>query len=210
MSKKFAITIGRQFGSGGREIGYKVAEKLGVKCYDKELISVAAKESDFCEEIFAEHDEAPTKSFLYSLVMDTYSMGYSSMGGVNMPIGHKVFLAQFDTIKKLAEQESCVIVGRCADYALEDAENVLKVFIYADNDFKIKRVMDKLPEIKKISEAKDLITKTDKKRASYYNCYTSKRWGDAVSYDLCINSGLLGIDETVDVIVNVIKKKLEK
>lgn len=210
MSKKFVITIGRQFGSGGREIGYKVAEKLGVKCYDKELISVAAKDSDLCEQIFAEHDEAPTKSFLYSLVMDTYSMGYSTIGGVNMPIGHKVFLAQFDAIKNLADQESCVIVGRCADYALEEREDVLKVFIYADIDSKIKRVMDKIPEVKKISEAKDLINKTDKKRASYYNCYTSKKWGDAVSYDLCINSAMLGIDETANVIVDIMKKRLEK
>ncbi len=209
MSKNFAITIGRQFGSGGREIGFKVAEKLGIKCYDKELISVAAKDSGLCEQIFAEHDEQPTRSFLYSLVMDTYSMSYSTIGGVNMPIGHKVFLAQFDAIKKLADEESCVIVGRCADYALEERDNVLKVFIYGDMDSRIKRIMDRHPEVKKISEAKDYINKTDKKRASYYNCYTSKKWGDAVSYDICINSAMLGVDDTVDLIVDIVNKKLK-
>jgi len=204
------ITIGRQFGSGGREIGFKLAEKLGIKCYDKELISVAAKESGLCEQIFAEHDEKPTKSFLYSLVMDTYSMGYSSIGGVNMPIGHKVFLAQFDAIKKIAEQESCVIVGRCADYALEEYDNVVKVFVYSDMDSRIKRVMNRHDDIKKISEAKDIIIKTDKKRASYYNCYTSKKWGDAMSYDICINSALLGIDDTVQLLADLVAKKTDK
>lgn len=208
MSKKFTITIGRQYGSGGREIGFMVAEKLGVKCYDKELISIAAKESGLCEQIFAEHDEKPTKSFLYSLVMDTYSMGYSSVGGVNMPIGHKVFLAQFDAIKKLADEESCVIVGRCADYALDERENVLKVFIYGDNDSRIKRIMER-HNISKLSDAKDLMIKTDKKRASYYNCYTSKKWGDAASYDLCINSGMFGIETTANMIVDLVKNELK-
>jgi predicted AAA+ superfamily ATPase len=108
-------TIGREFGSGGREIGEKLAERLGIKLYDKELLQQAAKESGFCEEIFENHDEKPTSSFLYSLVMDTYSLnGYHSAPFLDMPLNHKVFLAQFDTIKKIAERESCVIVGRIA------------------------------------------------------------------------------------------------
>ena len=114
MDERTVITIGREFGSGGHEIGMKLAEKLGIKCYDKELLQVAAKESGLCEELFASQDEKPTNSFLYSLVMDTYSLGYSN-SYVDMPINHKVFLAQFDAIKKLAAKESCVIVGRCAD-----------------------------------------------------------------------------------------------
>ena len=115
-------TIGREFGSGGREIGEKLAERLGIKLYDKELLQQAAKESGFCEEIFENHDEKPTSSFLYSLVMDTYSLnGYHSAPFLDMPLNHKVFLAQFDTIKKIAERESCVIVGRCADYAIRTA-----------------------------------------------------------------------------------------
>ena len=204
--KKFVLTIGRQFGSGGKEIGFKVAEKLGVKCYDKELIQVAAKESGLCEQIFESHDEKPTQSFLYSLVMDTYSMGYNNTGFIDIPISHKVFLAQFDAIKKLADTESCVIVGRCADYALEDYEDVINVFIYADIDNRIERIKER-KDIKKDSSAKDLIIKTDKKRASYYNYYTNKKWEDAKSYDITINSSLFGIDGTVDLLVDIINTK---
>lgn len=114
------ITIGRQYGSAGLEIGKKLAEELGVNLYDKEMLKRAAKESGLCEELFETHDEKPTNSFLYSLVMDTYSLGYSSSSYADMPINHKVFLAQFDTIKKIAGEGPCVMVGRCADYALED------------------------------------------------------------------------------------------
>ena len=120
MSGNLVITIGRQCGSSGKIIGQKLAEEMGVKCYDKELLALAAKNSGLCEELFETHDEKPTNSFLYSLVMDTYSMGYTTSGYMDMPINHKIFLAQFDTIKQLADQESCVIVGRCADYALAD------------------------------------------------------------------------------------------
>ena len=119
MDERTVITIGREFGSGGHEIGMKLAEKLGIK----ELLELAAKESGLCEELFASQDEKPTNSFLYSLVMDTYSLGYTN-SYVDMPINHKVFLAQFDAIKKLAERESCVIVGRCADYALSEFDNM--------------------------------------------------------------------------------------
>lgn len=118
MTNNLIITIGRQCGSGGKMIGELLAEKMGVKCYDKELLSMAAKHSGLCEELFEKHDERPTSSFLYSLVMDSYSMGYTASGYSDMPINHKIFLAQFDTIKKLAEEASCVMVGRCADYAL--------------------------------------------------------------------------------------------
>ena len=139
MDERTVITIGREFGSGGHEIGMKLAEKLGIKCYDKELLQVAAKESGLCEELFASQDEKPTNSFLYSLVMDTYSLGYSN-SYVDMPINHKVFLAQFDAIKKLAAKESCVIVGRCADYALEDDPFAVSVWIKASLDERIKRI----------------------------------------------------------------------
>ena len=117
------ITIGRQYGSGGREIGEKLAKRLGIPFYDKELLSRAAKESGFCQEMIENHDERPTNSFLYNLVMDTYSFGYNSSSFVDMPISHKIFLAQFDTIKKIADEGACVIVGRCADYALADYAN---------------------------------------------------------------------------------------
>ena len=206
MDKHVVITIGRQFGSGGREIGYLIAEKLGIKCYDKELLAVAAKESGMCEKIFEAHDEKPTRSFLYSLVMDTYAMGYAPTGYVDMPIGHKLFLAQFDTIKNVAANESCVIVGRCADYALEGNPDLLSVFIHGDMDSRIKRVMEK-KNISKEDDAKDLIQKTDKQRASYYNSYSSKKWGDAKTYNVSIDSGILGIDGTADLIVDIVRKR---
>ena len=197
------ITIGRQFGSAGREIGEKVAEYFNIPCYDKELLTRAAKESGFCEEMIQNHDERPTNSFLYNLVMDTYSFGYNASSFVDMPISHKVFLAQFDTIKKIASEGPCVIVGRCADYALSDFKNSIHLCIYGNEDTKVKRIMEKynLTEAK----AKDMIIKKDKQRQSYYNYYSSKKWGRADSYDLCINSSVLGVEGTVKLIIQYIE-----
>jgi len=208
MSDKVIITIGRECGSGGRHIGKQLAEELGIKYYDKELLTEAAKKSGLCRELFETHDEKPTSSFLYALVMDTYSMGYSNSGYMDMPLNHKIFLAQFDTIKQIAAEESCVIIGRCADYALADNPNVISVFITADDDVKIKTLMDR----HQISEAKakDLMIKTDKKRASYYNYYSNKRWGDSKSYDLCINSSKLGNDGVIQIIKAYIETKRKK
>ena len=191
-------TIGREFGSGGREVGEKLAAKLGIKLYDKELLQQAAKDSGFCEEIFENHDEKPTNSFLYSLVMDTYSVsGYSAAPFLDMPLNHKVFLAQFETIKKIAEKESCVIVGRCADYALSDNPDCINIFIHADLDVRIKNVSRNLNITE--NKARDIINKTDKQRASYY--YTSKKWGDSKSYNLSLDAGKLGTDNCVEMIL---------
>ena len=193
-------TIGREFGSGGREVGEKLAAKLGIKLYDKELLQQAAKDSGFCEEIFENHDEKPTNSFLYSLVMDTYSVSsYSAAPFLDMPLNHKVFLAQFETIKKIAEKESCVIVGRCADYALSDNPDCINVFIHADLDVRIKNVSKNLNITE--NKARDIINKTDKQRASYYNYYTSKKWGDSKSYNLSLDAGKLGTDNCVEMIL---------
>ncbi|MBQ2425713.1 MAG: cytidylate kinase-like family protein [Lachnospiraceae bacterium] len=198
MSNNLIITIGRECGSGGRHIGKKLAEELGIKCYDKELIDVAVKKSGLCKEIFETHDEKPTSSFLYSLVMDTYSLGYASSAYMDMPLNHKVFLAQFDTIKQIASEESCVIIGRCADYALADFPNVVTVFITADEDVKINTLMGRHDMTE--AQAKSFMAKTDKKRASYYNYYSSKRWGDSKSYDLCINSSKVGLEGAIRII----------
>ena len=193
-------TIGREFGSGGREVGEKLAAKLGIKLYDKELLQQAAKDSGFCEEIFENHDEKPTNRFLYSLVMDTYSVsGYSAAPFLDMPLNHKVFLAQFETIKKIAEKESCVIVGRCADYALSDNPDCINIFIHADLDVRIKNVSRNLNITE--NKARDIINKTDKQRASYYNYYTSKKWGDSKSYNLSLDAGKLGTDNCVEMIL---------
>ena len=123
------VTIGREFGSGGRLIGQKLAERMGVNCYDKELINLASKESGLCTEVFENNDEKPLNSFFYSLVMDTGALGGSFAGYMDAPLNQKVFLAQFETIQRLAERESCVIVGRCADYALHDYPNTIHIFI---------------------------------------------------------------------------------
>lgn len=193
MIQHLVITIGRELGSAGREIGFHLSRKLGIKCYDEELLALASKESGMCEELFEANDEKPNHSFLYNLVMDMNSFGYSSM---DMPISQKVFLAQFNTIKNLAEKESCIIVGRCADYALENEEHMISVFIHGNLDTRVKRIMEK----RQLDEdaARNLIAKTDKTRASYYNYYTSKKWGESKSYTLSIDSGALGIDGTVD------------
>ena len=199
--KKFAITIGREFGSGGMDVARMLSQKLNIKYYDKELLSRAAKESGLCEEIFENHDEKPTNSFLYSLVMDTYSVsGYTSAPFLDMPLNHKVFLAQFDAIKSLAEEESCIIVGRCADYALADHPNCLNIFVHADMDFRIKHVMDTFQL--DADKARDMIHKTDKKRASYYNYYSSKKWGDSRSYNLSLDSSKLGIEGCAEMVLS--------
>ncbi len=210
MKTNTIITIGREYGSAGREIGYKVAEAFDIKLYDKEMLARAAKESGICEEIFQSHDEKPTNSFLYSLVMDTYSMGYSGNSYTDMPINHKVFLAQFDAIKKIADEGPCILVGRCADYALESYPNVVSAFIHADMQSRIRRIA-RLYDLTD-AKAKDLIVKTDKKRASYYNYYTNKKWSDAESYELCLTSSELGIEGTAQAIIDYVtlKEKIGK
>ena len=201
---RIIVTIGRESGSGGRKIGLALADALGVNCYDKELIKVAASNSGLCEDILETHDEVPTRSFLYSLVMDTYSMSYHS-GQVDMPMEQKVFLAQYNAIKHIAEQESCVFVGRCADYALEGDPDLVSVFITGDKEDKIQHVMETY-ELK-YDKAKDYVQKTDKRRSNYYNYYSNKRWGEAQSYDLCLNRSRLGFDGTVQAIVEFVKLK---
>ena len=198
------ITIGRQYGSGGRAIGKKLAEHYGIPFYDKEILKLAAKESGICEEMFENFDEKPTTSFLYSLVMDPYALGYNA-ASFDMPLNQKVFLAAFDTIKKVAEEGPCVIVGRCADYALRETENHLNLFIHAPMSFKKQRIheeYDIAPE-----RVKEEAIRIDKQRSSYYNYYTSQKWGDLKNYDLCIDSSIWGIDGTVDLICRAIELK---
>ena len=199
------ITIGREFGSGGHEIGTRLSELLEIPLYDKEMLDRASKESGICQELLKAHDEKPTSSFLYSLVMDTYSLGYTSGSYSDMPINHKIFLAQFDAIKKIADEGPCILIGRCADYALEEYSNVLSVFIHADVAQRVKRIsrMYDMTDAK----AKEMILKTDKKRGSYYNYYTNKKWSAIQSYDVCLDSGVLGVDGCVKAIAEIVKLK---
>ncbi len=195
---KIIITLGRQYGSGGKEIGEKLAKDLGIPFYDKELLTQAAEKSGMCREMFEIHDEKPASSFLYSLVAGSYA-------GDNTPINNKLFLAQFETIKDLAEKGSCVILGRCADYALEKNPYVINVFIHGKLEKRVQRAIKvyNLDEKK----AEEIVIKTDKKRASYYNFYSGKKWGSVGSYDLCINSSLSGIDGAVEVIKKLVEVK---
>ncbi len=203
--KKYTITIGRQFGSGGHEIGEKLAKALRIKCYDKEILSESSKKSGLCEEIFHNNDEKPTSSFLYSLVMDVTGGSYSGAAYLDMPLNHKVFLAQFHTIQEIAEKDSAIFIGRCADYALIDNADLIRIFIHAPLEDRITRI-SKLHNLT-ANKAKDLILKTDKKRASYYNYYSNGKWGDAANYDLSVNSSLCGIDATVNLLEDFILKK---
>lgn len=198
---KTIITVGRQFGSGGREIAKKVAEQYQIPYYDKELLTRVAQESGFCEEMLASHDEKPSNSFLYNLVMDSYSFGYNS-AYIDMPISQKIFLAQFDTIKKIAKEGPCVIVGRCADYALSDFPNCINIFIHAEEDYKINRIMQR-HDVNE-AKAKEMMLKQDKQRQSYYNYYSSKKWGRADTYDLSLNVSKLGVDGIVKVITQYV------
>ncbi len=190
------ITLSRQFGSGGGEIAKKVAEKLNIKYADKAIIAEAASGSGIAKEHFEKADERRTNSFLYSLATAHY-------GGTAAPIqlndiitDDKLFIHTADAIKRLAG-EPCVIVGRCADDILSDRA-IIRVFVYADMNSRVERIC-KLYDLNE-KAATTLIKKTDKKRANYYNFYTSKTWGDAQNYDICLNSDALGIDGTADVI----------
>ncbi|MCD8073589.1 MAG: cytidylate kinase-like family protein [Lachnospiraceae bacterium] len=200
MAKKVVVTIGRQFGSGGHEIGEKLAKKLGIKFYDKELIKVIAKQSGLCEKVLESYDEKPTNSLLYSIVMDVYPSAMYT----GPTLDQQIYQANYDAIKQLGE-ESCVIVGRCADYILRDMPELVSVFVHANSDFRAERIAEEyqLPDAK----VRDMLVKTDKKRASYYNFQSEKKWGAASSYNLCIESSSIGIEGSVELIENYIRHR---
>ena len=208
MAKKCIITIGRQFGSGGRYVGRLLAEKLGIPFYDQELLSEAAKQSGICEEIFEEHDEKPTRSLLFSLVTGMqHHMGTGNFY-MDMPLNHRIFLAQFDAIRKLAEEGSCVIVGRCADYVLRENPDTVSIFVKADMPSKIQRAVTYYGVEK--DKAEDRIRKADKQRASYYNYYATATWGDVDNYDLVVDTGALGVEGAVELIVKFLELRQAK
>ena len=209
MEKKIIITIGRQYGSGGRYVGKKLAEQLGIAFYDKELINLASKESGICGEFFEKADERNSGSLLKALAMG-FSMNNAIFQSNDYLSNESLFQIQSDVIRKVAAEQSCILVGRCADYALESYPNVVSIFIRADMEDRIRRVATRLDLMD--AKAKDLINKTDKKRASYYNYYTNKKWGEAASYELCLNSSELGVQGTAKAIEQYIllKESIEK
>ena len=208
MSKKLIITIARQYGSGGREIGEKIAEALGIPLYDKELITEAASRGSLNETVIKTAEESAANSLLYTLAMGSNVLGTTMSFGYKMPLNDKLFLLQSEVIKEYAANGSCVVIGRCADYVLRDEENLLRLFIYGDLDHRKERVRERHPEVKE-SQIVDVINKTDKRRASYYNFYTGNKWGKYDNYDLAINSSNLGIDGTAEMIAGFAKKLLD-
>ena len=190
------ICIGRQLGSGGREIACRLAEMLGYKFYDKELLNLAAKESGFSEEFFEQNDEH--KGFLKSL----FHMHIPHVSDINFYKSdiseESLFQFQSDAIRKAADEGNCVFVGRCADYILRDRTDMLSVFITADLDWRAQQVISRHKCSK--DEALKIIHNAESQRASYYNYYTGKRWGDSASYDLCVNSCRLGLDATAQLV----------
>lgn len=198
MATNLVITIGRQFGSGGRKVGRLLAEKLDIPYYDKELLAEAAKDSGICQEIFENHDEKPTRSLLFSLVTGVQMHGDPGSMYMDMPLNHRIFLAQFDAIRRIASEGPCVIVGRCADYVLRDKPNAVSLFVKADIRQRVERAVS-LYGVDP-ARAEETVRKADKQRASYYNYYATATWGDVNNYDLCVDTGKLGIDGTVELI----------
>ena len=203
--KKKLITISREFGSGGRLIGQKLADRLGVPYYDKQLLDRIAEESGFSKEMMEDAEKKAKNSFLYSLAS---AMGAGESGPESLSLNERFFLAQFDTIRNIASEGSCVIVGRCADYVLRGMPEATNVFVYAEEADKIKRAVEQygVPE----NEVKKLMKDTDKARANYYAYHTGRKWGDHVNYNLSIDSVYIEIDDIVDLIIMYTDRKLYK
>lgn len=192
------ITVARQFGSGGHDVAKKVSEILDIPFYDKDLIILAAQESGLSEELFEGIDEKPTNSLLYSLVMglQTKDSPYFRYG--DMFNSDSIFRIQSKVIRNLADKGPCVIVGRCADYILREYTNTLNVFIHADTDFRVQKIM-KAYNVKE-AVALDVITKNDKRRSAFYNFYTNKSWSSAENYQLSIDTTEIGTEGAAEVI----------
>ena len=206
ISKKFIVTIARGYGSGGRTIGKMLADSLGVKFYDKDLIRMASDVSGINESLFGQSDEK-TKSGVFGKP-GVYKGEVIAPGKSGFISEENLFNYQAMVIKQIAGEGSCVIVGRCADYVLRDDPSVVRVFIYADEEACIKNAAD-VKGITDRREALKTIASTDKERAAYYKAHTGREWIDARNYDLCLNSGHLGFDKCVEIITNFIGIKLQ-
>ncbi|HBI63850.1 MAG TPA: cytidylate kinase [Clostridiales bacterium] len=196
MKANTIITISRQYGSLGREIGKELSERLGIPYYDRELISLAAKKSGFSEELFDQLDRRATNSFLYSLTM------FGSAGLNGLSLTDQLYVTQRNIIREVASQGSCVIVGRCADYILRKEPDIFHFFIKAPMAARLAHAKDdpKIPDA-----TKETIEKLDKQRAAYYNFYTGQVWGHAANYDMCLDSDRLGVSKAVDMMIDFIE-----
>ena len=206
MDKHYCICIGRKFCSGGRNVAAIVAQRLGVKAYDRDLLKKAAQETGFSEKFFDEADEEKTRKGLRSLFMTHMS---SSNGLSNNYLSNEsIFNMQSQAIRKIHETEDCVFIGRCADYVLRDSDRLLNVFIAADTDDRVARVCRHADEGMTPSKALSLIEDIDRKRSSYYNYFSGRTWGDPAVYDICLNSTTLGYEKCADIIVSLAKERL--
>ena len=200
-ARKAIITIGREYGSGGHDIGKLVANQLGLAFYDKEILTLAAKNSGICEELFENHDEKANPSYLFTMVSETGEM--PPLSSVNeMPLNHRIFMAQFEAISKVAMQGPCVIVGRCANYVLREQPNVVNVFIYGDVSARIARIREL--EHLTVEQAKDRVRKVDKQRQSYYNFFADGNWGHRSNYHLMLNSTGVTPEAVADAIITYV------
>ena len=211
METRFYITIGREKGAGGLEIAKKLSEEFSIPQYDKQLIDVAAQESGLCKELFADIDEKRGSKFIsgfFSGIMGSLYSEYGASSGINR---EELFRIQSECIIKIANEGPAIFIGRCADYILRERANCLNVFITATPEDKVGRLLEcnKIPNAEKYTkdELFELLEKSDSKRESYYNYFTYKQWGAAASYDVCLNSSLLGIDGCVKVISDIIRSK---
>ena len=200
MTKKI-ITISRAFGSGGRTIGKEVAKRLNIPYYDKELVDKVAEESGFHADFIEEAGEyAPvTSSFLFNIAVSPNPM--AMMGTMSM--ADQLFVCQTNVIRRLADEGPCVIIGRCADYILREREDCLHVFVHADMEHRAERIVRLYGETKQSPQKR--LTDKDNKRKVYYRHYTTRNWGEAQNYHLSLNSGLIGVEKCVDIIVDVAK-----
>ena len=204
-SEPYVITIGREYGSGGYEIGKRIAGSLGISFYDKELLTLAAKKSGLSPELFASADEKAAGKLSYALSAGFPFFGSLFSGGVT---SDALFTIQSETILELARKESFVIVGRCADYVLRNHPCCFNAFIHSPLSFRIERVMTRKPQSRQ--NVMDEIAKVDKERANFYNFYSQKEWGRALSYHLCIDSSLFGIDRTAQIVEGFAMEKLKR
>ncbi len=200
MKNNLVITIGREYGSGGREVGKKIALRLGIAFYDRELITRAAKKSGFDEEMFEQLDKRATNSFLYSLTM------FGTAGTNGMSLTDQLYLAQANVIRELADMGPCVVVGRCGDHVLREYTNRFDFFITGSLEDREKRLRTSGDYEITGKSIRSALEKMDKQRATYYNYYTGQVWGRSNHYDMCINAGRIGVDPAVELILNYIEK----
>lgn len=203
MTEKITICIGREYGSGGREIGEKLAAKLGIPCYDKVLLKQTAIDSGLAQSLFENEDEKRTSWLLNGFCSGNPTADAAMMASMDYLTNDSLFIMQSRTIRKLAAEGSCIFIGRCAESVLENQENVLSVFIHADKEDRIERIMKRQKVDKKRAEG--LMNKIDKRRASYHNYYSEAKWGRSASYDMSVSSSRFGIDGVVNMIAEAVK-----